>query len=748
MTTSSTCNDSSPFAPSHRSPTLGLVLAGACLLPRMALADTTETDKKHHHPHHHGQEDHNDLTERDGRDSTSVENLQVIGHAHDYQELQPHLDRIRTSLINTPQTIIEVPKQVMADQNTVSMAQVLQTVPGVSIAAGEGAQQGDNLSIRGFNAQNDFYRDGMLDFGSYYRDPFDLETVEVLKGPSGALFGRGSTGGVINEVTKRADMMSRTEGSISFGTDGTQRATADVSRNWNVLGGTAVRINAMANQSNTAGVGYEHPRRYGIAPSLAFGLNTSTRLHIDEFWQQNYDSQSYGLPWLNGSPAPVKRSNYYGYQGDYQKADVSISTIRLEHDLSQNITIHDQFRYSYYQPRQRAVEAEILGYTPYVDVVPAGTPLSSIQVSRNVLALSGESNLIDNQTELAATFHTGALKHELMAGMEEQRQMADITRYNYLPRSKTSLLTPADDFPVPMAPTLRAVSGAVSTDYAPYINDQISWKKFQILGAYRFDDYTTNYHENLTRVNVGRTDKRSTFRTAFVYTPTDNSSVYFSYGTSFDPSGENVALTAATATLQPQLSHTYELGSKWNVHGLSISGALYKILMDNVRETNPNDATSMINAGTYRSQGFELSLAGHITRQLSVFGGYAYDDATVIKSPNPLELGNQPPNAPKHTLSMWSEYRFDSIPLELGAGVNYSSSRTASSYPVSGTTIIERAPGYVTAQIMAKYRINQHLTAQANLTNISNELYYAGLHPTHIVVGPGRAALFSLSAHY
>ncbi|WP_218064518.1 TonB-dependent receptor plug domain-containing protein, partial [Nguyenibacter vanlangensis] len=142
--------------------------------------------------------------------------------------MQPHLDRIMTSLVDTPQTITEIPKQLMQDQNTTNMLDALRTVPGISIAAGEGAQQGDNLSIRGFNAQNDFYRDGMLDFGSYYRDPFDLETVEVLKGPSGSLFGRGSTGGVINEVTKRAGMTPVTAGTLSFGTDGTQRLTADI----------------------------------------------------------------------------------------------------------------------------------------------------------------------------------------------------------------------------------------------------------------------------------------------------------------------------------------------------------------------------------------------------------------------------------------------------------------------------------------------------------------------------------------
>jgi catecholate siderophore receptor len=170
--------------------------------------------------------------------------------------------------------------------------------------------------------------------------------------------------------------------------------------------------------------------------------------------------------------------------------------------------------------------------------------------------------------------------------------------------------------------------------------------------------------------------------------------------------------------------------------------------MTNVRETNPANATEVILAGNYRSQGIELSASGNITKQWNVFGGYSYDDVVVVKSPNILELGNQPPNAPKHTVSFWTEYRLDSVPLEFGAGMNYVSSRTTSSLPVTGTTIIERAPGYATAQLMVKYRINRHLAAQVNIANVSDTYYYSALHPTHIVVGPARSALFSLNASF
>jgi catecholate siderophore receptor len=712
-----------------RTSTLGMALAGAWLMPHPA----------------RGQPDDTDDTADQG-----AESLTVLGHHTGLQQKDPHLDRIMTRLVDTPQTVTEIPKQLLADQNSVSVLDALRSVPGISIAAGEGGQQGDNLSIRGFNAQNDFYRDGMLDFGSYYRDPFDLDTIEVLKGPSATLFGRGSTGGVINEVTRRAQAGAVTAGTLSFGTDGTERLTLDVDRSSKALGGSAIRLNAMVHDAGISGIDVAHTRRYGVAPSLAFGLDTATRLRIDYFRQQSYDTQSYGLPWLNGRPAPVQRSNFYGYpDDDYLRSIVNIGTVRVERDLGHAVTVHDQIRYSAFNIGQRAVEPEFLGYTGSTDIVPASLPLSSLQVSRNVLALSGPSTLLDNQLEAEARFATGTVRHAVLAGFEVQRQTSDITRYLY-PQGKTSLLAPDLSTPFVYRSTIRSISGSVSNDTAPYVNDTISIGRYlQLLGGWRWDHYTTEYKQIVAPATyVTRVDDHPSYRGAVVLKPAENGSVYFNYGSSFDPSGEAIALTAATARVAPQTSTTYEVGTKWDLGRLSLAGALYQIQMANVRETDPSDATRTILAGNYRSRGIELSLSGHLTRYWEVFGGYGYDDVIVVSSPNRLELHNAPPNAPKHTLALWSEYQLPALRLTLGAGVNYTSSRTASSLPVSGTTIIERAPGATTLQLMAKYRIDRHLTAQVNVTNVSDVTTYAALHPTHIVIGPARAALFSLSASY
>jgi catecholate siderophore receptor len=190
------------------------------------------------------------------------------------------------------------------------------------------------------------------------------------------------------------------------------------------------------------------------------------------------------------------------------------------------------------------------------------------------------------------------------------------------------------------------------------------------------------------------------------------------------------------------------VGGKWDVfdNRLSMTGALYDLAMTNVRETNPNNPTLDILAGNYRVRGFQVGVTGHVTDALQVFAGYSYNDAEVVSSPNVNELHHQPPNAPRHSFSTFAEYKLPWYKIELGGGVNLTSSRTASSTPVSGTTIIERAPGYVIGQLFAKMPVTETLSAQVNITNISNEYYYDGLHPGHIIVGAGRAALFTLTA--
>src|SRR6185437_8244942 len=238
--------------------------------------------------------------------------------------------------LDTPQTITAVSQKVMQQQGTTTLRDALRNVAGISLAAGEGGAQGDSLTIRGFTARNDLFVDGMRDFGSYYRDPFDTQEVAVLQGPASVTFGRGSTGGVVNQETKTPGLDNFVNGNVDFGTDKTKRITTDINKPLPSLGaGAAFRLNLMGQDSGVAGRDVAESRRVGVAPSLAFGLGTPTRWTLSYLHQWADDTPDYGIPWLFNGPAPVERHNYYGFEhGNYLKTNVQIGTAKFEHDFN------------------------------------------------------------------------------------------------------------------------------------------------------------------------------------------------------------------------------------------------------------------------------------------------------------------------------------------------------------------------------------------------------------------------------
>lgn len=666
-----------------------------------------------------------------------------------YQAKMPSMDKLTQPLLDTPQSISVIPKALLDDKGIITLRDALRDVPGVSLAAGEGGQQGDNLSIRGFNAQNDFYLDGMRDFGSYARDPFNLESVEVLKGPASVLFGRGSTGGVINQVSKQAQLASVTGATLSFGTDGTKRSTFDINRALPGLEGSAIRLNGMIDEGGIAGRDTARNRRFGLAPELAFGLGTDTRVKLSYLHQQSYDTPDFGIPWLNGKPAPVSRNTYYGFSdSDHFRSNVDIGTVRIEHDFNDNIAVTNQTRYGSYKRDLRVTEPLITGYTSSQDIVPARIPLNAIQVSQHVIGLSSQETLIDNQTDATLHFDTGPISHTVVTGVEVSKQTSDPTRYS-IAQPRVSLLSPVTSGSINLPAPVSSRAGLSANDYAVYVTDTIKLGPyFDLIGGWRFDRYNSDFHQIVgSPVSITRNDDLPTYRAALVFKPVTNASLYVAYGTSFNPSAEALSLTASTAAVAPEKSTNYEIGGKWDTLGsrLSLTAAAYHLQKSNVRETSPFDPTTSVLAGNYRVLGFEVGAIGHITDKWQVFAGYSYNDAEVVASPNLNEVHHAPPNAPRHTFSTFTEYHTPWYGIEVGGGVNLVSSRTASSLPVSGTTVIERAPGYTIGNLFAKMPLTDTITAQVNVTNVNNAYFYDGLHPGHIIVGPSRAALFSLT---
>lgn len=659
-----------------------------------------------------------------------------------YQVQLPTLPKLTEPLLDTPQSINVIPRELMNDQGVSTVADALRNVPGISLGAGEAGFTGNNLTIRGFAARNDFYLDGMRDFGSYYRDPFDLEDIEVLKGPASILFGRGSTGGVINQVTKRPLLAPLTNFTTAIGTDGTYRFTSDINRPIEGISNSAVRLNLMGNLNGIAGRDNTEYRRFGFAPSVAFGIGTPTRLNIDYFHIQEYDTPDYGLPWLYKSPAAVSRSNYYGFpDSDYLRTNVNIGTVRLEHDFNDSVTFRNQFRYASYGRSGRITEPQVI----YTGVRPS-TPLSAINVNRNMIAVTSTETFLQNQSDVVVRFNTGPVEHSMVAGLELGRETSDPIRTTYSNVPRTNLVSPV---PSPfIAPSRISTNiNTTSTIYSVYIMDTIKLgEQWELTGGFRFDSFNTNYSQIVAPpVFLSRTDNMPSYRTALVYKPRSNGSIYFAYGTSFNPSAESLSLATSTAGLAPEENVSYEVGTKWNVldDKLTLSGSVFQIMKLNARVPDPFNSAFNILGGNQRVRGFEIDAVGRITDRWEIYYGYAFLDSRVMESTLPATVGQRLANTPQNTLSLWNTYTLPWRDVQIGGGLQWVSNRIASSTPNATTGLIQQAPGYFTVQAMAKYPVSPGFDLQLNIFNITNAKYYDLLHPSHVVPGAATSALLT-----
>lgn len=314
------------------------------------------------------------ITSKQSSDTVIVEGARIT----DYKSETSSLTKLTEALRDTPQSITTVTRDEIDDRAVTAMNDALRSVPGISLGAGETSWQGTNLFLRGFTTRNDMFADGMRDYGYYYRDPFNNAAIEVLKGPASMLFGRGSTGGVIQQVSKTAALQTQAAASLLFGTDQSRRATFDIGAPVSALGESAAfRLNAMAHHGEVEGRDGSEADRWGVAPTLALGLGTPTRLHVSYLHQSDNIRPDYGLPWFAGHPAPVRSSNFYGFSSDYLDTDVDVATVRFEHDFNASVAIRNQARYSRAQREFRISEAIIPAGTP------ATTPLETITISRN-----------------------------------------------------------------------------------------------------------------------------------------------------------------------------------------------------------------------------------------------------------------------------------------------------------------------------------------------------------------------------
>ncbi len=567
--------------------------------------------------------------------------------------LSASMPKYQAEALDTPQTINVVPQETMQQQGTTTLRDALRNVAGISLAAGEGGAQGDNLTIRGFTARNDLFIDGMRDFGSYYRDPFNTQEVEVLQGPSSVTFGRGSTGGVVNQASKTPGLNQFISADLQFGTDATRRAAIDWSTPVPQLGkGTAFRLNAMGNIGNVAGRDMAENRRTGIAPSLAFGLGTTTRTTLSYLHQNEDNVPDYGLPWLFNQPAPVNRNNYYGLPGNFLRTYADIGTAKVEHDVNDHLTLRNQVRYANYSRAVLVTEPRLTGITPL-------TPLDSVQVTRGQISSRSTETFLDEQLDAVAHFNTFGIKHTLVTGAEATRETSDPTRANY-PAPSTSLLNPVYSGALG-APTPSSAVTDTAVGLGAYVLDTATLgRHFEASGGVRYDRFDNAYRQTLGAVsNFTRLDQKPTWRAALVYKPTRNGSVYFDAGTSFNPSAESLSLTAGSANIPPETNKTYEFGTKWEFNGgrLQVNTSWFRTTKENARESDPTNSLLVVLAGTQKVSGLQTNVRGRITSRWEILSSYAYLDSRVVGSQfYPGAVGYALANVPRNTFNFWSTH--------------------------------------------------------------------------------------------
>jgi catecholate siderophore receptor len=696
---------------------LGLVLSCSALQPASAQTATPSADEQQ-------------------LPAIAVEGAKPQG---DYKADRASSPKLTEPLLDTPQSITVIPREVMDDRGATTLRDVLRTVPGITLSAGEGGgPQGDNLKIRGFAANTDLFIDGMRDQGQYSRDNFNLEQVEVIKGASATSSGRGSTGGAVNLVTKTAGKEAITAGSVTVGTDKTKRITADVNRPLTDYGvDAAVRLNVMGHASGVAGRDVVENNRWGFAPSVTFGLSGPTKLTLSYMHLVEDNTPDYGIPVLNGTSLPsVRRENYYGFQAlNAENTRTDIGTARLEHEFNDVVSVRDTLRAS--QTKR------------YANVsVPRNASTLTNTMTRTPTARDTTLKSLDNQTDVTFKFSTGGLKHSLVTGVELAAESYDNQPYSFT--AATTSLSDPNPFAIYRGTRTPGAKSETKSDTAAlYVMDTVKiGEQWEIAGGLRYDRFHTDTKIAATAttaaLNPTRTDNLLSWRGAIVYKPVPNASVYASASTAYNPSAEGLALTAANGTTPPEKNLTYEVGAKWDVLGdaLSLTGAVFRTEKTDARETLPGGTVQVLN-GLRRVDGFELGVAGHLTSKWQVFGGYTYQTSEIVKTFTAANKGNALASTPKHTVSLWSTYE---LPwnLKVGGGVQYVADRYWSDANLG------KIPNYAVFDAMAAYALRPGVELQVNIYNLTDKFYIERVHAGggHAVPGAGRTALLTTNVKF
>lgn len=665
------------------------------------------------------------------------------------------LNRLPDSLQSTPQTITVIPQLVIEQQQAATINQVLQYVPGITVATGEGngGINGDQFRIRGFDASGDVYVDGLRDFGSYVRDSFATENVLVLKGPSSQSFGNGTTGGVIEIDSKKARLGNQSSFEATAGSGPYGRGVLDVNRQLDDT--TALRIIAMDHGQDIVDRDHVYSDRGGFLGSLGLGLGTDQSLILNYLHQDSVQRPDFGVPIVNtrgviGKPVTeygVPRSNYFGRESDRDRATADVGTMLYKGEFGDWLTITNDSRFGYY--------TRDLKFTPTMCTSPGFfTPSScatdvlagNLATPYTIWSVGGTHQVShggENVTTATMRFDTGPFRHRMVVGIDAYSQHA-ATGF-YLPSGTEpagTLLSPifqnSPGFALVMSPNSRL--SATSWDIGPFLSDRM-WltPTLSVLAGVRWDHYQVQGDIGGTALST--TTQFASPKASLIYEPTPQQSYYFSYARSFTPPGNNITSLSSSLglsqapsapNLKPEAVTTFEIGAKWSLFEghLGATAALFRVEKNNTSYTDQASGIQTTTDDKVQVQGVELGLTGKLSADWDVQASYSYMDSKIIASSisafTPVSAaGNRVPFVSEHGLAVWTTYDIAPIlagvrgHLLVGGGINY-----RSDYYVNNLNSMQ-IPAATTVDAMFSYDPNDRHHVALKITNLTNKLTYS-----------------------
>lgn len=684
-------------------------------------------------------------------------------------------------LLNTPRTVTVLTKEVLDDKNATTLREIGRTTAGVTLGSGEGGNAfGDRFFIRGFDARNDVFVDGVRDPGVSIRENFFTEQVEILRGPASSFAGRGTTGGAINIVTKKASDQDFNIIETTLGSDQTKRVTLDVNKAINPV--LDVRVNGLFQDADVAGRDFTTDNRNGVAGALTFKPIPAFVLTADYAHTYLSGLPDFGVPYDLSKERPVTegivpRNTYYGIVNrDFTKTTQNIGTLDAEYKVNDWLTLSNKARQGY----------SILNYIGTIPENPSAPYASTAASFLGLTQLNAQSRfetaaVLADQTEAIAKFDTGLIKNTAVFGTEFSGERISINSYNGLTSEGNA------------ASGLMASSGApIVSIYDPnnyiaglgtpalgnnpqiyqvdtksvYLMNTANWNDAWILnGGLRYDGYKITSSNN-TGSSAEQTGLVN-YNVGLVYKPIPISSFYAAYATAADPVGDELDATAssygglsptqpATQIFGPMRSQAVELGTKWEFFDrhLLATAAAFQTNVENARESTPSGlpgypVTNTIVAGAaYRVQGLDFEVAGKITDKWSVTGGLVLMKSDITKSIVPHNVGLELANIAHQSFNVLSKYELTDW-FELGGQAVYASKIYGGSLLAANGGVAYNAPVDPTVlpshwrfDTFAEGKLGPYTTVKLYVQNIFNRTYYDSIYQSglpFIRVAPGRS---------